>query len=554
MESHSLPALRLLRDELARAPRAQLLMHLLQIDYALSVIEPGKKYSYDFVREVLLGRRLSSPTLVTDQLLDGKMLIEDLVTLADQLSHDAQFSPQTWREALSSPANVARRFNVSTKTVSRWRRRGLVGWRFGGSHAPTALLFPEHCLRQFVSRNPDLVRAAAGFSRLTADERQTIIARARELSAEGCRTGSAICSRIAAETARAPETVRQILNRHDHDSPHARILKRRSPEPPGAGWIDPRAGAAGDDLAPRPPEQPAWAHAAPTRVRAEELTERRIKFIDSPEFQAPDADRRILGPQPAGALRAPAIPDDGRICKGLPTYVARLRSVPLLSPELERFLFRKMNYLKYKAQLLVEKLDHANATPAAREAIDGLLERAARVKDEILEANLRLVVSIAKRRRRAGQDLSELISDGNLALMRAADNFDYQRGFKFSTYATWAIINSYARSTRTPRLRLQTNREKLGEVVDRHTDEEPSGDQLGLVRGAVDRMLAQLNPRDRAILSQRYGLGELSEPQSLAEIGRRLSLSKERIRQLQVRAMLRLRDEFQSDAGRLLRA
>ena len=217
-------------------------------------------------------------------------------------------------------------------------------------------------------------------------------------------------------------------------------------------------------------------------------------------------------------------------------------------------LFRRMNYLKFKAQRLIEQLDPDSARAADLDQVEALFDRAAQVKAEIVQANLRLVVSIAKRHMRVGQDLFELVSDGNVSLMRAVDKFDYTRGFKFSTYASWAIIKNYARSIPEQRRHVERYQSGWDTYLDTVWAERPDdgeNEQLVALRGAVERMLATLDTRDRAILRQRYGLDEQGGPQTLEQIGRRLGVSKERIRQLEARAILKLRGEFETDAERL---
>src|SRR5205823_6521004 len=108
--------------------------------------------------------------------------------------------------------------------------------------------------------------------------------------------------------------------------------------------------------------------------------------------------------------------------------------------------FRKMNYLKYQAHQLREALDpeHCRATDLDR--IERLQEEALAVKNQIIRANLRLVVSIAKKYVGPSNNFFELVSDGNMSLIRAVEKFDASRGFKFSTYASWAIMKNFTRS------------------------------------------------------------------------------------------------------------
>ena len=109
-------------------------------------------------------------------------------------------------------------------------------------------------------------------------------------------------------------------------------------------------------------------------------------------------------------------------------------------------MFRKFNYLKHRAIKLREGLDPARAKSSVMDEIDALYEQIVATKNQIVRANLRLVVSIAKRHVGHGENFFELVSDGNMSLIRAVEKFDYARGNKFSTYASWAIMKNFART------------------------------------------------------------------------------------------------------------
>ncbi len=133
------------------------------------------------------------------------------------------------------------------------------------------------------------------------------------------------------------------------------------------------------------------------------------------------------------------------------SYLAGARNVPVLSREQEAHLFRKMNYLKCLAGRIRDRIDPRRPDADDLDEFERLQAEALDVKNRIVEANLRLVVSVARKRLRPGSSLSERVSDGNFALLLAVDRFDFARGNRFSTYATWAILNELTRSERRER-------------------------------------------------------------------------------------------------------
>jgi len=270
--------------------------------------------------------------------------------------------------------------------------------------------------------------------------------------------------------------------------------------------------------------------------------------------------------------------------------------------ELQR-LQRRINQIEEQCGLSVAEIKEINRRMSMGEA------RARRAKKEMVEANLRLVISIAKKYTNRGLQFLDLIQEGNIGLMKAVDKFEYRRGYKFSTYATWwirqAITRSIADQARTIRIPVhmietinKLNRisrqmlqemgreptpEELGERMDMPEDkvrkvlkiakepismETPIGDDedshlgdfiedntisspvdsattSGLTEATKD-VLAGLTAREAKVLRMRFGI-DMNTDHTLEEVGKQFDVTRERIRQIEAKALRKLRHPSRSD-------
>ena len=277
--------------------------------------------------------------------------------------------------------------------------------------------------------------------------------------------------------------------------------------------------------------------------RLKQIQELDLAYIPNDRFGRYSAaeERLILGPAPENRQATKKVPRP----TGLPSYLASMYDTPLLTREQEQHLFRKMNLLKYKASELRDRLDPRRPRMTAMELVERYAKDASSIKNDIVRANLRLVVSIAKRYASGPAHLFELISDGNMSLIRAAEKFDFARGFRFSTYATWAIMKNFARTIPTElrqRARFRTGgEERLQGIEDLRPDSGRRESAQSERQSEVSRILQHLDDRERQIIEHRFGLDRSHNPMTLKEVGRVMGVTKERIRQFEARAMAKLR-------------
>ena len=278
-------------------------------------------------------------------------------------------------------------------------------------------------------------------------------------------------------------------------------------------------------------------------LRYQQIKALPLEHVPNDEFLWATAaqDKVFLGPAPSPSKPSSQV----KPCPGLPPYLTCLYETPLLTREQEVHLFRKMNYLKFKASTLVASLDPERLDTRVLDRIERFYRQSVEVRNEIVRANLRLVVAMTKRYAHSSQPLFELVSDGNVSLMRAVEKFDYARGARFSTYATCAIIKNFAQTIARDfrdRARFRNAGDEVFQAVtdwriDPQTEDTAQRQRVVEIAG----LLKELDDRERLIICWRYGLNSNGKPMTLAELGSALGISKERIRQLATRAIAKLR-------------
>jgi RNA polymerase sigma factor (sigma-70 family) len=541
------PVLQDLCDQQIRfAPRVKKLQQVEAAERLISEVDPQREYPYDYVCFRVTGYR---PEAAEPTKISGSDLLHDLRLFVEELSDSADMAAENIGEQVLTVEELAKQFNVSTKTISRWRELGLVSRRlvFDGRKR---VGFLRSSVDRFVKKNHDRVARGARFSQLTDEQRRDIIDRARRLATAGGGQ-SEISRRLAKRAGRSVETIRSTIRQFDKQHPELAIfpdLTGPLTEAQKTRMFQAfKRGASVDKLTKQFGRTKTTIYRVINEVRAARIMELQLDFIPNPRFSRKGADKACLGPMP----QSDTATKKARRPAGLPPYLASLYEMPLLTREQEAHLFRKYNYLKYKTAKLREQLDPAQPRSSLMDEIEELQRQTVAIKNEIARANLRLVVSIAKRHVTPDQNFFELVSDGNMSLLRAIEKFDFARGNKFSTYASWAIMKNFARTIPGEfkhRDRFRTSQDELFAATQEHRGNPLVEEGAQHTREAqIERILRRLDDREQKIIIGRFGLDHAQEPQTLKEVGASLGVTKERIRQIEARALTKLRQAVKEE-------
>ena len=538
-----------LRDQQVRfAPREKKIQQVDNAEQLLREIQLDKTYNFEFVCFRITGFRMDPGPIV---MIDGGDLRNDLHAFIEDLSDSANLKADEFGQPVFTVNELSKRFNVSTKTISRWRQQGLVSRKFIFDGGRKRVGFLHTSVDQFSKTNRDKVQRGERFSQLTNEDRIEIIDRARRLSrAGGC--PAEVTRRIAKNMTRSVETIRYTIKQFDSDHPQIAVF----PDQTGPLNLEMKeriyaefvAGKSAETIASRYCRTKTTIYRVVNEVRAQLIMDLPLDFMDNDEFRRKSAEKKIViaeMPESETKRRKTKAP------AGLPRYLASLYEVSLLDRGQEQYLFRKYNFLKYQATKLRDNMESSRARAADMDKIEALYDQAVKVKNRIVQSNLRLVVSIAKRHVMASEDFFQLVSDGNMSLIRAVEKFDYSRGNKFSTYASWAIMKNFARTIpgefrQKDRFR-PTSEELFLSKEDQRTDQRMLESAQQLRERQVSQILDNLDDREQKIIISRFGLDYNQEPQTLKEVGEQLGVTKERIRQIEARALIKLRQAAQQE-------
>ncbi len=543
-QDYRVALIRELRDHQVRfAPRVKRLEQAERAERLLSELEMVRDYPYEYIYFRVTDYR---PEENCRKVVKGEDAAHDLRLFVEDVTDSLDLRVEEAPEPVHTVEDLSRMFNVSTKTISRWRDQGLVSRRFV-AEGRKRVGFLHSSVERFVARNRERVNRGERFSQLSSDERAEIIERAHRVAADGASL-SEVSRLVAVSLGRSAETVRYTIKNHDRRHPELAVFPDFRPtltdSDRSAIYHQFQRGTGLSQLT----RQYGRSRPAIVRIinqqRAAAIMLLPLDFIPNELFESasPEVSAEIMSELPEAMIP----PRKVRPPSGLPTYLASLYDVQLLTREQEYHLFRQMNYLKFQAQKLRASLDTAEPSVVTMDEIDGLYQQAVEVKNSIVQANLRLVVSISKRHMKSSDDFFSLVSDGNMSLFRAVERFDFARGNKFSTYASWAIMKNFARSIPDEFKYKDRFRTAGEEVFMAHEDTRVDHFAEELAQKTrekqINRILNRLDQREQQIIIRRFGLDHSHEPLTLKEVGAELGVTKERIRQLEARALSKLRE------------
>lgn len=280
------------------------------------------------------------------------------------------------------------------------------------------------------------------------------------------------------------------------------------------------------------------------RQKVEGLLEESYAFMDSPVFQQKNIDQELFD--------FDAEPQLPLVSWYQPTRDEAVDQTMAGAPQLmkgneERMMFLRFNYCKLELSRLQRLIKKSGLTRKRAEEFLFWHRRFEHFREYLVRTNLALVLAMAKRTRLGDVDFAEIVSEGNMALIRAVDKFSIDRGFKFSTYACRAILKAFSRTA------LKASRHRTRFPVEFEPEMEKSDwqdrrrgaveeDCIDELKAIVDRNLADLSQVEETVIRRRFNWQQEDEsPMTLEEVGQIIGVTKERVRQIQNKALAKIR-------------
>jgi RNA polymerase sigma factor (sigma-70 family) len=292
----------------------------------------------------------------------------------------------------------------------------------------------------------------------------------------------------------------------------------------------------------RPPRERELQSLDPAdRLLVERLFLEPIEYVDHPAFHEPDAEATLFGGPSELAANSTWFVE--RVADEL-TAVAHSR----LDVATERLAFQRFNFARMRIAEIIAAHAGRHLSACQWRLLLGWMHRSLMIRGYLAQSNIALVIAMSRRPQFADLDQNDVVSAGNYALLRSIDRFDCSRGYKFSTYACQGILQRIlhvVESTHRYRSRFTAEFDETLERDDsperRHRSQEQ--EWVDTLRDIIMHNEARLTDLECEVIKQRFGLSASDDagPLTLQEIGRRMGVTKERVRQIQMRALSKLR-------------
>jgi RNA polymerase primary sigma factor len=280
------------------------------------------------------------------------------------------------------------------------------------------------------------------------------------------------------------------------------------------------------------------------RERVQALLLENYAFMDSPIYKQKGIEKELFSFE-----HEPELPLTSwyQPTRDEATEISITGAPQLMSAAEERLMFYRFNYCKLRLGALKAKIEKDGLTLERAKDFVEWHRKFEHFREYLVRTNLALVLAMAKRTRLGDVDFAEIVSEGNMALLRAVDKFNVDRGFKFSTYACRAILKGFSRTaqkssrhrTRFP-VEFEPDMEK-SDWQDRRRD-AVTDDCVDELKAIVDRNLADLSSIEQTVIRRRFNWQQEEEsPMTLEEVGRIIGVTKERVRQIQNKALAKIR-------------
>ena len=533
-----------LRMQLCYSPERRRQEQLDRLEQLATEIRPGRAYRFDLIAERITNYK---PSKCTAEKIPGNDLRYDLAFLMEDLSILLDSEASSQPEPVYSTNQLMDMLDVSPRDIFAWRVAGLPVRYYVMPDGVKRMAVRRSALDTFMG---SVVANAVRSPKFSKVSEKQIIQEAARLLAKTPLSLTQVAAAVQEKFGLNQLAAKCIIKEHDlrnqdkafyHDT-----FEPLSEETKLEIFSAHREGASVQRLMAKYARSRQDLYRVVRQVRAERIFGEGVEFIFNTEFDAPESDMTILKINPSQTPHLHV----GRRDTHVPSYLTDLCKVPLLGKEEEPDLFRRYNYLKYKLHTMWCNTAPSQLTPAILEDMRWLRDEATELRNRILEANLRLVIRMAYKHVGPLANVNELISDGNVSLMQAVEKFDYGKGFRFSTYASWAILKNFAKSIPEDNCRgekFMTGQAELIDAVPDTKDQLARDEATVSLRTAISRVLSKLSARERQIVASRFGIGKLDHAQTLGEVGDDMHVTRERVRQIEARAIEKMRSMLKKE-------